>query len=433
MLTVAKFGGSSLADAGQFRKVARIVRADPSRRIIVVSAPGKRDSGDKKITDLLQLWHRQIANGFQGMSAKLEIIERFTHIVRDLELELDICQELVHIAEAVTRGASEEYSASRGEYLSGKILAELLGYEFVDSASCICFDENGLYRQDDEKIAKAIRDQRAVVTGYYGSTPGGAIRTFSRGGSDLTGAIVARAVRATLYENWTDVSGFRMANPRIVPNPRSIRFITHRELRELSYMGANVFHEEAMFPVQESGIATRILNTNDPADPGTLIVANDDPRRNKSVVTGIAGRTEFTTITIEKALMDKEVGFGRRILSVIENEGVNFEHMPGGVDYLTLIIDDRQLNGKRERIIRKLTEECAPASITVSNLALVVVVGRNMANHKGVLAQIALAIERAGINIRTISQGSNELSIVIGVENDDCDKAVLAIYRAFEK
>ncbi|MCR4281162.1 MAG: aspartate kinase, partial [Candidatus Kaiserbacteria bacterium] len=289
MLTVAKFGGSSLADASQIKKVLAIVRADAGRRAIVVSAPGKRNSDDKKITDLLYEWQKSASLGKDAKDVQAVVSERFITIAKELGLSLDIKGELEKIAQDIARGASADYSASRGEYLCGKILAEALGYEFIDPAECVFFNENGQYKKDDEKIRAIVGKRNVVIAGFYGAMRGGSIKTFSRGGSDITGATVARALKAELYENWTDVSGLRMADPRIVENPRKIAVVTYKELRELAYMGANVFHEEAMFPVQEAGIETRILNTNEPSDSGTSIVGEREQEKDEPIIVGVAG------------------------------------------------------------------------------------------------------------------------------------------------
>lgn len=433
-MKASKFGGTSLADANQIKKALAIIQSDAECKYIVVSAPGKRNPRDRKITDLLYEWHRQHELRLSSEEILQIIGDRYGEIVRDLKINFDIASELAEIGRKIKDGASADYAASRGEYLMGKIMAAALSCSFVDPASCIHFDDYGRYRQNDEQLRFVLGERRAVIPGFYGSMPDGSIKTFSRGGSDITGAIVARAVGANLYENWTDVSGLLMADPRVVENPRQINIVTYRELRELSYMGANVFHEEAMFPVQEAGIATNIRNTNDPGNQGTCVVAESNRRENANVIVGIAGRKNFTVITVEKVMMNQQVGFVRRILTVLEVNEISFEHMPSGIDTLSIIIDDRQLNGKLEKVVREIKEECSPDTIeSCPNMAMIAIVGRAMIHTPGVAAKIFDAIANKNINIRMINQGSSEISIVVGVENGDYENAVRAIYGAFVK
>lgn len=432
-MKVSKFGGTSLADASQIKKVVSIVQADPERQYVVVSAPGKRNPQDRKITDLLYEWHR--LNGLTLSSDEIRQIvsNRYSEISKDLGIVFDIEGELAVIAEQIKSGASADYAASRGEYLNAKIVAIVLGYQFVDPADCIFFDRYGKYHKDDSKLRLALEGKRAVIAGFYGSMPDGSVKTFSRGGSDVTGAIVARAVGASLYENWTDVSGLLMADPRVVQNPQKINIVTHRELRELTYMGANVFHEEAMFPVRDAGITTNIKNTNDPSNSGTFIVADGHPREDGSVIVGIAGRKDFTVITVEKMMMHQQVGFVRRILTVLEANEISYEHMPSGIDTLSIIIDDKQLNGKTEKVLREIKDQCSPDNLEVyPRMAMIATVGKAMVHTPGVSAKVFASIADQGINIRMINQGSSEISIIIGVENQDYENAVRAIYRAFE-
>ncbi len=432
MLTVAKFGGTSLANASQIRKVLAIVARDPSRQVVVVSAPGKRDTNDQKITDLFYEWHRRNEFALATGDIQKAITDRYLEIITELEISFDLTSEIHTIATTIADGASAAYSASRGEYLCAKIVARALGYDFVDAASCIFFDEKKNHRRNDAALVTALQGKKAVVPGFYGSLPNGEVHTFSRGGSDVTGALVARALHADRYENWTDVSGMLMADPRVVDTPRRINTITYRELRELAYMGANVFHEEAMFPVEEAKIPTRILNTNNPDEPGTQITANAERDENNTPIVGIAGRKNFTVITVEKSLMNQEIGFARRLLKALEDNAISFEHMPSGIDTLSVIIDDRQLDHKLEKVVSEIQTACTPDTLeTHPNMAMVAVVGRAMVHTQGVAAKVFTAIAQAGVNIRMINQGSSEISIIIGVENEDYENTIRAIYKAF--
>ncbi len=433
---VCKFGGTSLADARQFRKVQGIVAGDPDRRFVVPSAPGKRHAEDQKITDLLYLCeaHARQKIDFGGV---FELIaDRYLEIVRELGLSLDLSSALEEIRGRIAGGESADYAASRGEYLSGLILADLLGYEFIDAAQVIHFDPFG--RLDTENTQHALSRrlgevERAVVPGFYGSTPDGQVRTFSRGGSDISGALVARGASAGVYENWTDVSGLLMADPRIVANPGTIDVVTYRELRELAYMGATVLHDEAIFPVRQAGIPVNIRNTNRPDDAGTMIVRDADPVTHKGIITGIAGRKDFTVIAVEKALMNAELGFGRRLLSVLEENNVSFEHMPSGIDTMSVVIADRQLDGKLERILEQIRVDCRPDTLEVHRqMALIATVGRGMAHYPGMAARVFGALARAGVNVRMIDQGSSELNIIVGVLVADFERAMRAIYEEFQ-
>jgi aspartate kinase len=432
---VAKFGGSSLADAGQILKVQEIVRDDPDRRYVVPSAPGKRDAGDRKITDLLYLCRTHVQQDVPFDEVYTLIEQRYLDIVRDLGLDLDLRPLLAEIKKRIAAGASADYTASRGEYLNGMIMARLLDYEFVDPAEIIFFDDQGRLdadRTQEETSRRLIKLKRAVVPGFFGARRDGGIKTFSRGGSDITGAIVARGVGAEIYENWTDVSGLLMADPHLVANPRSIDVITYRELRELAYMGANVLHDEAVFPVREAGIPVKIKNTNRPGDPGTLIVRDAEPIAHKGNITGIAGKKDFTVIVIEKSLMNSELGFGRRLLSVLESNEISFEHMPSGIDTISLVIADTYLENRLESIVKEINAMCRPDSIEVlPNMALIATVGRGMAHTPGIAARLFSALSSRGINIRMIDQGSSEINIIIGIETDDFENAVRAIYEAF--
>ena len=435
-IKVAKFGGSSLADAEQVRKVQSIVASDPGRRYIVPSAPGKRNNSDRKITDLLYLCHTHVQQQVPFDEVFEIISSRFLEIIRDLNLRFDLNPYLQEVKSKIAEGASADFTASRGEYLTGLIMSQLLGYDFIDPAEIIFFDEKG--RLDAEKTHRATeeriaRHETAVIPGFYGTDAKGNVKTFSRGGSDITGAIIARGAHADIYENWTDVSGLLMTDPTVVSHPKPIDTVTYRELRELAYMGAKVLHDEAIFPVREAGIPVCIKNTNRPEDPGTLIVQDADPVTHRGNITGIAGKKGFTVIAIEKALMNTQLGYGRRVLSVLEVNGVSFEHMPSSIDTLSLVIADSQLENKLEKVVQEIKTECQPDSIEVyPNMALIATVGRGMAHTPGIAARLFSALGRNKINVRMIDQGSSEINIIVGVENEDFGKTLNVIYRAFE-
>lgn len=434
-VVVAKFGGSSLADAEQIIKMKNIVLADENRRYIVPSAPGKRHTDDEKITDLLYELHGEPEK--EGSRAYAKILRRFSQIRDGLGLKTNIEKHIAEILGRLKEGASADYAASRGEYLNGLLIADLLGYDFVDPAGAIFFTDDGVY--DHQKTVAVLskelkKHERAVIPGFYGSLPDGTIKTFSRGGSDITGSIVACAADAALYENWTDVSGFLKADPRIVNNPQKIDTITYRELRELSYMGATVLHEDSIFPVLADAIPICVKNTNDPDDPGTKIVptldSEGDPASDKSI-TGIAGKKNFTVITIEKNGMNTEIGFGRRVLSCLEKFGIPFEHIPSGIDSLCVVIADCRIDGCSTQLIDEIHRVCNPDSVEVSsNMALIATVGRGMIRRVGISARLFTALAKSGVNVRMIDQGSSEMNIIVGVENDDFEKAVRAIYDA---
>ncbi len=435
MVKVVKFGGSSLADANQFRKVADIIKSDPDRRYAVASAPGKRDSHDEKVTDMLLQCFRLACDKRDISGTFNKIAARYNGIIKDLGLDFSLDEDLEGIRVAILHHASRDYIASRGEYLNAKILANFLGFPFIDAEDCIFFDENGALdgKKTDRKMSAVLSlHEYAVLPGFYGAMPNGTIRTFSRGGSDVTGSIVARAVEADLYENWTDVSGFLMADPRIVDHPQGISFITYRELRELSYMGATVLHEDAIFPVRFAGIPINIRNTNAPEDPGTIILSHTDSYDPSSIITGIAGKKGFCVITIEKAMMNAERGFGRKVLEAIEHEGISFEHLPSGIDTMSVVLNRSEISECRERIINRICNAVEPDAISVEEgLALIAVVGRGMIKSKGTAVRVFKAVADAGINIRMIDQGSSELNIIIGVDEGDFEKAMRAIYAEF--
>ncbi len=433
-ILVAKFGGSSLANAEQMRKVKAIIEMDDRRKFVVPSAPGKRFGKDHKITDLLYAVKKQALDGEKIDDTFTEIRSRFVEMRDALKLDLNIEKHLDIVEHDILNGASLDYTASRGEYLNGLILAAFLGYEFVDAADVIFFDGKGrldLSKTESMMSGRLKHTEHAVIPGFYGLAADGEVKTFSRGGSDITGAIVARAVSALVYENWTDVSGFMMADPRIVKNPKTIERVTYRELRELSYMGASVLHEDAVFPVAEVHIPINIKNTNDPSHPGTMIVSKVGDE-NAGVITGIAGKRNFTVIAIEKNKMNAEIGFGRKVLEALEQNDVSFEHMPSGIDTLSLVIADECIDGKLKKVKDDIYRVCKPDVIEeFSNMALVAVVGRGMRHQVGTAARLFHALSEAKINVRMIDQGSSEINIIVGVENDDFDSAVIAIYNEF--
>ncbi|MDD6884586.1 MAG: aspartate kinase [Eubacteriales bacterium] len=434
-IRVAKFGGSSLADASQFRKVKEIVLADPRRVYVVPSAPGKRNSSDIKITDMLYQCYA-LAEREQSYDEVFDrIAQRYMEIVQDLNLDFDIHGLLDEVRKGIGRAKSPDYSASRGEYINGVILANYLGWDFIDAKDVIKFDRQGNFAAEwtNEVLGEELaKHQHAVIPGFYGSFPNGEVRTFSRGGSDISGAVVARAARADLYENWTDVSGFLMADPRIVENPRSIEQLTYRELRELSYMGATVLHEDAIFPVHKAGIPTNIRNTNDPSHPGTMIVAQPSEVSYRHPITGIAGHKDFTLISVEKAMMNAELGFGRRVLQALEDFGVSFEHLPSGIDSMCVVVADKELKQRKDQIIERIRETCQPDSIEASSgLALIATVGYGMVRTRGTAARLFQALYEANVNVRMIDQGSSELNIIVGVDVADFEIALRAIYNAF--
>ena len=436
-LKVVKFGGSSLADAEQFRKVAAIVKADPDRHFVVASAPGKRYSGDTKVTDMLYRCFEMVQNRQDITEYYEQISDRYNAIIRDLGLNFDISGELDYIRNAILHHSGRDFAASRGEYLNSLILAKFLGFDFIDAESVVFFRENGTY--DDEKTneelsAELKKHKYAVIPGFYGVMPNGTIKTFSRGGSDITGSIVARAANAELYENWTDVSGCLMADPRIVDNPKPIKTITYSELRELSYMGASVLHEDAIFPVRYAGIPINIRNTNEPEAPGTMIVSKTSEYDSEMIITGIAGKTGFSVITVEKDMMNSEIGFGRKILDVLEDNDMPFEHLPSGVDTMSVVVGTSYLEQRRERVIASIQKRVRPDNIVIEDgLALLAVVGRGMVKAKGTAVRVFSAISKADINIRMIDQGSSELNIIVGVEDRDLNRALIAIYEEFAK
>lgn len=431
-----KFGGTSLCNAENFTKVKNIILADKARKYVVPSAPGKRFPGDEKITDLLYLCYAKNSNGLSFDDTYEQISERYVGIEKELGLKTNISLELAAIKKNILSGASEDYIASRGEYLSGLLLADFLGFDFYDAAELISFHADGTY--DDETTQKwtqkLAETQNVVVPGFYGRKRDGSIKTFSRGGSDITGAIVARAVQADVYENWTDVSGFLMADPRIVENPKVISVVTYSELRELSYMGATVLHEDSIFPVRRAQIPINVRNTNRPEDEGTMVIPDAFLKyyKREGVLTGVAGRKGFTVISVYKDNMHNEVGFGYRLLRVLDRYNISFEHIPSGIDTMSLVIQETKLKEHLEQVLREIQRDCEPQSIEVhSNMALVATVGKGMIRSLGVAARLFGALYEAGVNVRMIDQGSSEMNIIVGIENDDLNTAVKAIYHAF--
>lgn len=434
MRKVVKFGGSSLASAEQFKKVGDIIRAEASRRYVVPSAPGKRHKKDTKVTDMLYGCYA-LAEADQDFSHELfQIRERYQDIIDGLRLELSLEEEFAKIGNDFKAHAGTDYAASRGEYLNGIVMAAYLGYEFVDAAEVVFFKENGEFdaNRTNEVLGDRLKNMpNAVIPGFYGSNPDGSIRTFSRGGSDITGSIVAKAVHADVYENWTDVSGFLIADPGIIPNPEKIDTITYRELRELSYMGASVLHEESTFPVRSEGIPINIRNTNEPDNSGTWIVESTCQKSN-FVITGIAGKKGFCSVNIEKDKMNSEIGFGRKVLQAFEDNGISFEHAPSGIDTMTVFVHQDEFMNKEQSVISALRRLANPDTVDIEgDLALIAVVGRGMRSVRGTAARIFAALAHKNINIRMIDQGSSELNIIIGVRNEDFEEAIRAIYNMF--
>ena len=438
-IIVCKFGGTSLARASQIRKAESIISADKDRRYVINSAPGKRDSGDQKITDLLYLCHTHARRNLPFEEVFSIISTRFQGIVDELGLQLDISAELATIEATIVKhgrtGRPADYAASRGEYLHGKIMATLLGWRFIDATEVIFFNTQGKLdkKRSYAALAEKLAGQPAVIPGFYGSTPDGQIKTFSRGGSDITGSIVARALHAQCYENWTDVPGLFITDPRIVAGAYPIEIITYQELRELSYSGAAVMHEDAVFPVREAGIPVRIRDTNNPEHPGTVIVPRDHSEAQKGyLITGIAGRKDFTVIQIEKPMMNSEIGFGRRILQVLEDHNVSFEHMPSGIDTLSVVIDASQIGDKLNVILQEIDHAVQPESISVTDkMALLTIVGRGMAHFPGLAARALAALGEQNINVRMIDSGNSQVNLIVGVDVDRFEDAVRAIYTAF--
>lgn len=433
MRKAVKFGGSSLADAVQFQKCAEIIQADPARLFVVPSAPGKRNDGDTKVTDMLfHCFALQKKSPEEAIEYFERIKERYDGIIRDLGLNFSLDAEYEEICQKLQEGLTEEYLVSRGEFLSGKVLAKLLGFPFLDAARCIKFDDTGNY--DEHATLMAFREirheERFVMPGFYGSYPSGAIRTFSRGGSDISGAIVAKAMETDVYENWTDVSGFLAADPRIVKNPETIAEITYSELRELSYMGAKVFHEEAIYPARSAGIPINIRNTNRPSDAGSWICPDDKASENHAYITGIAGKKNFLSVSFEKDIGGDKLAFGRKVLQVFEEAKVMVDHVPSSVGTMTVVVDAEEVSGKEESILRRIRREINPYHITVErNLAFIAVVGYKMKGGIGVTSGLLAALAEEGISVKMVIQGIREISLIIGIEEKDFEKALVRLYQ----
>jgi len=436
-VVVAKFGGSSLADSEQIKKVADIVRSDKNRKFVVVSAPGKRHGKDQKVTDLLYLCHNMAEQDLEFEEIFKVIETRYKAIRDELGLSVEIEKQLEEIKDRIANGATPDYTASRGEYLNGILIAAYLEYEFIDAAELVVFKRNGICDLDSTKLKIKERTdgiERAVIPGFYGATADGRIRTFSRGGSDVTGSLIAQGVEADLYENWTDVSGFLMADPRIVENPKPIKLLTYKELRELSYMGATVLHEDATYPVRLAGIKMNIKNTNEPEHPGTLIMDDEQAPHVEGIITGIAGKKDFSVISVDKPMMAGEVGFVRKLLSIMEMNDVSVEHFPTGIDSVSLVVADSEIENKWESLLEEIKIQCEPDSVVLNpNMALMAIVGRGMIRSKGISAKLFGALYKNDINVRMITQGAGELNIIVGVENEDFEKGIKSVYEAFVK
>ena len=438
-MKVAKFGGTSMANAQCINRVKSCVFADEKIRFVVVSAPGKREKTDTKVTDLLYKCFDSIKYGAGVKESVKPVMDRFSSIVEELGVDIDLNAEFASIRNRIEHGASLDYVVSRGEYLSAKITAMYFGWQFIDATDVIKFDEDGNFDAEfTNKIASKLLSSVscAVIPGFYGAMPDGSIKTFSRGGSDITGSIIARAINAEIYENWTDVDGFLKCDPRVVDNPELIDLLTYKELRELSYMGANVLHPDSIFPVRKNDIPINIRNTFNPSAKGTLIVPTNHfldgfYTRKESMITGIAGKKDFIGIFIEKSMMESELGFVRKVLNVIENNNLSFDHIPTGIDTMTIIMDGHQVS---EDVLRKVVFEienvCEPDHIyIIRNLALVAVVGHGMSKKVGSACRVFESLASANINIKMIDQGSSELNIIISVDNSDYEKALVALYN----
>ena len=432
---VVKFGGTSLASAEQIKKVAAIINANPDRRFVVASAPGKRNNADIKVTDLLYQCYDAAVVGADYELVLEQIKARFDDIIRELNVKFDLDKEIDIIRQHLKNGPQRDYMASRGEYLNSKILATYLGFTFIDTSQLVRFSATGVF--DDAQTDIALRAalagvEYAVLPGFYGADDKGVIHTFSRGGSDVTGSLVAAATDASLYENWTDVSGMLFTDPRIVNNPRTIEYVTYRELRELSYMGASVLHEDAVFPVRKVGIPINIRNTNRPEDKGTMIVPKLPAGVPMRHVTGIAGRKGFTSILVEKSMMNNAVGFGAKMLQIFANQGLSFEHCPTGIDTMSVIVGSDSFREVKDMLLQQIRQELEPEFISVeSGLAVIAVVGHGLVSAKGSAASMFRSLAESNINIRMIDQGSSEMNVIIGVDEADYENAIRALYRIF--
>lgn len=440
MLKVLKFGGSSMADAGQYAKVKSIVEADEARQVVVVSAAGKRFKDDHKLTDLLYLCHAHLKYGVSCDAVFGMISDRYLEIKRDLGLSTDIESELAALRDQMRRGISEDALVSRGEYFSARLMADYLGFEFIDAAKWLYFNFDATVDKTRSyaALSSLAKGKKIVTPGFYGVMPDGSIKTFSRGGSDITGALAAAALDADVYENWTDVSGILMADPRIVDNPATIERITYTELRELSFIGAQVLHEQTIFPVREKNIPLNIRNTNDPDHPGTVIMESFSAETRQSddsrFITGIAGRKDYTIISMTKRGASSSVGVQRRILEIFEKHNIAVEYTPNGIDCLSMVVPSKQLGDTVYAILGEIQEQVAPDKLeTTENIAIVAAVGRKMAFRPGISGRIFAALGEHGINIRMISQGPEEVNIIVGVDNRDYEKTVKVLYESFVK
>ena len=442
-MKVLKFGGTSLANSSSILQAGAVVKSDKQNRFVVVSAPGKREKTDTKVTDLLYGAFDAFKTGTSIEQAFGAVEKRFDEIISGLKIKISLKNDFDIIKQDIKNGACLDYVASRGEYLSGKVCAEFFNLEFVDAAGIIKFDASGRFLQEETNSAcnKKLKGLKgAVIPGFYGSMPNGQIKTFSRGGSDITGAIIARAVGASVYENWTDVNGFMAADPRVVDNPQRIDMLTYKELRELSYMGASVLHADAIFPVRKSDIPIHIRNTFCASCTGTRVVPTKkylagEFNRTERTITGIAGKTSFCAIYIEKSMLNDELGFARRVLSVLERHGISLEQMPSGIDTLTVLFDCSNVSDDTLKLVLDdINKECAPDTIhLVKNIALIAIVGHGMSRKTGVAKQVFGALSDAGINVRLIDQGSSELNIIVGVEASDYERAIVALYEALKE
>lgn len=434
-IKVAKFGGSSVADAIQIGKTKKIIEADPDRKYIVVSAPGKRFDGDTKVTDLLYLCKTHIEHNLPYEQLFQVVCDRYKVTEVNLEVEVNIQKYLDEIKANLEKGTTSDYIASRGEYLNAILIAAYLGYDFVDAQGLIRFNAKGkMLAEETNQALKAelAKHERAVIPGFYGCSPDGSVKTFSRGGSDITGALVARAVGAEVYENWTDVSGFLVADPRIVEGAKPISTISYKELRELSYMGASVLHEDAIYPARVADIPINIRNTNRPEDEGTLITAEAGPLEDGQIITGIAGSKDFTVIALYKNMLSDERGFVRRLTGILEDFDIPLEHLPSGIDTVSVVLSDKSIDGRLDEILEQFQQQLKPDTIDVSeHMALIATVGYGMSDRPGVSAKLFTALAEAGVNIRMIDQGSSEMNIIVGVENKDLETSIRAIYKAF--
>lgn len=434
MIKVVKFGGSSLASAEQFEKVGNIVHSDESRRYVVPSAPGKRNAKDTKVTDMLYFCYDLACKGKDFSDGLAKIKKRYQEIIEGLKLNLSLDDQFAEIEQNFKNKVGRDYAASRGEYLNGIVMARYLGYPFIDAEDVIRFREDG--NLDMQVTLKLLQDclynkENAVIPGFYGATADGKVKTFSRGGSDVTGSLVAAAVVADVYENWTDVSGMMITDPRIIEDAKPIKTITYRELRELAYMGATVLHEDAIFPVRSAGIPINIRNTNAPQEPGTMIVQTTCMKP-EYTITGIAGKKGFVAINIEKAMMNAEIGFGRKVLQVFEDNRISFEHMPSGIDTMTILVHQDEFEQNEQNVITGINNAVHPDHIELeSDMALIAVVGRGMRSTRGTSGRIFSALAHARVNVKMIDQGSSEWNIIIGVKNQDFEAAIKAIYDIF--